>query len=313
MKKDSKIFVAGHRGLVGSAILRKLQEDGYTNIITATKNELDLRNQIDVENWFKIHSPEYIFLAAAKVGGIGANSTFQADFITENLQVQTNVIQSAYKNNCKKLLFLGSNCIYPKFAAQPIKEEYLLTGPLEPTNIGYAIAKISGVLMCEKYHEQYDFNAVSLMPCNLYGINDNFNIDSGHVLPSLIAKFVNAKEQNIESVICWGDGSPKREFLISDDLADCAIFIMNSNVNFGILNVGTENDISIKELAEIIKEEVGYSGEIIWDISKPNGTPRKKLDTSKIDALGWKSKVSLRNGLRSTIDWYLNNRNNWRS
>ena len=308
MDKNSKIFVAGHRGLVGSAILRKLQYDGYKNLLTVTRDELDLRNQFEVDNWFKTNQPEYVFLAAAKVGGIGANSNFQADFITENLQIQTNVIQNSYRNNCKKLLFLGSNCIYPKFAQQPIKEEYLLTDSLEPTNIGYAIAKISGVLMCEKYYEQYEFNAISLMPCNLYGINDNFNIDSGHVLPSLIAKFVNAKEQKIPNVICWGDGSPKREFLISDDLADAAIFVMKSDLNFDILNIGTDNDISIKELAEIIKKQVGYEGEIIWDTSKPNGTPRKKLDTTKMDALGWKSKISLEEGLKLTIDWYLNNR-----
>ena len=308
MDKNSKIFVAGHRGLVGSAILRKLQYDGYKNLLTVTRDELDLRNQFEVDNWFKTNQPEYVFLAAAKVGGIGANSNFQADFITENLQIQTNVIQNSYRNNCKKLLFLGSNCIYPKFAQQPIKEEYLLTDSLEPTNIGYAIAKISGVLMCEKYYEQYEFNAISLMPCNLYGINDNFNIDSGHVLPSLIAKFVNAKEQKIPNVICCGDGSPKREFLISDDLADAAIFVMKSDLNFDILNIGTDNDISIKELAEIIKKQVGYEGEIIWDTSKPNGTPRKKLDTTKMDALGWKSKISLEEGLKLTIDWYLNNR-----
>jgi len=309
MNKDSKIYIAGHRGLVGSALLRRLIKDGYTNIIYKTRNELDLTDQKDVEAFFSKEKPEYVFLAAAKVGGIGANSNFQADFITENLQIQTNIIHSSYKNNCKKLLFLGSNCIYPKFAEQPIKEEYLLTGSLEPTNIAYAIAKISGILMCEKYNEQYNFNAISLMPCNLYGINDNFDIDSGHVLPSLIGKFINAKENGIESVICWGDGSPKREFMISDDLADASIFLMNKDTEFDIINIGTDNDISIKELAEIIKKEIGYTGKIIWDDSKPNGTPRKKLDITKISNLGWKPKTSLEDGIKLTINWYLENKN----
>ena len=308
MNKDSKIYLAGHKGLVGSAILRKLTQEKYLNIIVKTKEELDLTNQREVSLFFKKEEPEYVFLAAAKVGGIMFNKLNQADFITQNLQIQTNVIDSAYSNNCKKLVFLGSSCIYPKLCPQPIKESYLLSGDLEPSNIGYAIAKIAGLMMCQKYSEQYGFNAISLMPTNLYGINDNFNIQTGHVLPSLINKFIAAKENNDPSLICWGDGSAKREFLFVDDLADAILFLMKNYSSSDIINVGTGKDISIKELVEIIKEEVGYRGKIFWDTTKPNGTHRKLLNVDKINNMGWKEKTSLREGIKKTIDWYLQNR-----
>jgi GDP-L-fucose synthase len=312
MNKDSKIYIAGHMGLVGSAILRSLSTNGYVNLIYKTRNELDLTNQAAVESFFKKEKPEYVFLAAAKVGGIMFNKNNQGDFISENLKIQTNVIDSAYKNDCKKLIFLGSNCMYPKFAEQPIKEEYLLSGKLEPTNMGYAIAKIAGVFMCEKYSEQFGFNAISLMPCNLYGENDNFNIDNGHVLPSLIAKFLKAKNGEIDEVVCWGDGSQEREFIISDDLADASIFLMNSNVNSGIFNIGTEKDITVKELVETIQRQTGYQGKVTWDASKPNGTPKKKLDISKMTSLGWTNKTSLEDGIRKTIDWYSANKEHYK-
>ena len=308
MDINSKIYVAGHRGLVGSAIVRKLQADGYDNIITVTKSELDLTDQHKVEKWFKNNKPEYVFLAAAKVGGIGYNKSAPADFIRENLQIQTNVIDSAYKNNCKKLLFLGSACIYPKITPMPIKEEYLLTAPLEETNIAYSIAKIAGMIMCQKYTEQYDFKTISLMPNNLYGINDNFNPEQCHVIPAFINKFIKAKENNDLNVICFGDGTPTREFILSDDLADAAVFLMNNYDSSETINIGTGNDISIKELAEIIKRHVGYEGEILWDTTKPNGTPKRQVDTSKLDNLGWKPKTSLDEGLKITIDWFLKNR-----
>lgn len=304
MKKDSRIFVAGHRGLVGSSILRKLQNSNYTNILIATKEELDLTRQQEVENWFKEYKPEYVFLAAAKVGGIGANSNFQADFFTKNIQIQTNVIQSSYINEVKKFLFLGSSCIYPRLADQPIKESYLMSGPLEPTNSGYAIAKIAGIEMCQKYKEQFGFNAISLMPTNLYGPNDNFDIEEGHVLPALIAKFEYAKKNNINEVVCWGDGSPRREFLYVDDLADAAVWAMNEYDNSEIINVGTGKDITIKDLVYLIKETTEYKGNIVWNKDKPNGTPRKLLDVSKINNLGWKSKIEIEKGLRDTIEWY---------
>lgn len=308
MKKDSRIFVAGHRGLAGSAILRKLQNEKYINILTATREELDLTNQYDVKKWFNFYQPEYVFLAAAKVGGIGANIKFQADFIRENLQIQTNIIDSAYNNKCKKLLFLGSSCIYPKFIQQPMKEEFLMSGELEPTNIGYSIAKIAGLIMCQKYKEQYNFDAISLMPTNLYGVNDNFNSNSGHVLASLIARFVNAKELELSDIVCWGDGSARREFLFADDLADASIYLMNNYFDSDIINIGTGKDISIKELAEIIKEKVGYTGQIIWDTTKPNGMLAKKLDVTKVNNLGWKAKTALEDGIKITLNWYLENR-----
>jgi GDP-L-fucose synthase len=308
MKKDSKIFVAGHRGLVGSAILRTLRMREYKNILTIPKALLDLSNQLEVENFFSVEKPEYVFLSAAKVGGIGYNKSNPADFIRENLLIQTNVIDAAYRNGCKKLLFLGSACIYPKHAQVPIKEDYLLQGPLEETNIAYSIAKISGYLMCRKYTEQYGFPTISAMPNNLYGINDNFILEQSHVIPGLINKFVMAKEQNTEEVICFGDGSPTREFLFSDDLADGLVFLMDNYSDPEIINIGPKREISIKELSELISGLVGYKGKITWDTSKPNGTPRRALDTSKMDSLGWSAKTSLEEGLKITIDWFLKNR-----
>jgi len=311
MNKESKIFVAGHRGLVGSSIIRKLKDDGYDNIITKQRCILDLRNQKQVDEFFEEERPEYVFLAAAKVGGIGYNKSIPADFIRENLQIQTNVIDAAYRNGCKKLLFLGSACIYPKHAPVPIKEEYLMTGPLEETNIAYSLSKIAGYMMCKKYTEQYGFETVSVMPNNLYGINDNFIVEQCHVIPGFINKFISAKEKNLSTVTCFGDGSPTREFLFSDDLADGLVFLMNNYNDPEIINIGPEREVSIKELSEIITKLVGYTGEIIWDTSKPNGTPRRALDTSKMSSLGWKAKTKLEDGLKITIDWFLQNRSNY--
>lgn len=311
MDSESKIFIAGHRGLVGSALVRQLTNQGYSNIITKHRSLLDLTNQAQVEQFFAEERPEYVFLAAAKVGGIGFNKENPADFIRENLQIQTNVIDSAYRNGCKKLLFLGSACIYPKHAPVPIKEEYLMTSPLEETNIGYSLAKIAGYMMCKKYTEQYGFNTVSVMPNNLYGINDNFVIEQCHVIPSFINKFITAKDKNLSSVTCFGDGSPTREFLFSDDLADGLIFLMNNYNDPEIINIGPDREVSIKELSELVSTLVGYEGELFWDTSKPNGTPRRALDTSKMSALGWKAKTSLEDGLKITIDWFLKNRSNY--
>lgn len=311
MDSNSKIFVAGHRGLVGSALIRKLMRDGYTNILTKNKSELDLRNQKDVSEFFQDEKPEYVFLSAAKVGGIGYNKSVPADFIRENLQIQTNVIDSAYNNKCKKLLFLGSACIYPKLAPVPIKEEYLMTGPLEETNISYSLAKIAGYMMCKKYTEQYGFSTVSVMPNNVYGINDNFIVEQSHVIPGFINKFVTAKDKNLPTVTCFGDGSPTREFLFSDDLADGLVFLMENYSDPEIINIGPENEVSIKELSELIIKEVGYSGEVIWDSTKPNGTPRRALDTSKMSSLGWKAKTPLNEGLKITVDWFISNRSNY--
>lgn len=309
--KNSKIFVAGHRGLVGSAIVRKLNQAGYTNILTRQKHTLDLTNQIQVEDFFKAERPEYVFLAAAKVGGIGYNATKQADFIRENLQIQTNVIDCAYNYGCKKLMFLGSACIYPKHAPVPIKEESLLAGPLEETNISYSLAKIAGHVMCKQYTTQYGFETVSVMPSNVYGINDNFILDQCHVIPSLINKFIHAKENHLESVVCFGDGSPTREFLFSDDLADGVIFLMNHYNSPELINIGSQVEVSVGELSSIIAKLVGYSGKIIWDSSKPNGTPRRVLDCSRIHSLGWKATTSLEDGLKTTIRWFLENRNTY--
>jgi GDP-L-fucose synthase len=311
MEIDSKVFIAGHRGLVGSAICRNLTDKGYTNILTRSRTQLDLRNQKDVDQFFSEERPEYVFLGAAKVGGIGYNKSIPADFIRENLQIQTNVIDSAYRNGCKKLLFLGSACIYPKHAPVPIKEEYLMTGPLEETNISYSLAKIAGYMMCKKYTEQYGFSTVSVMPNNLYGINDNFIIEQCHVIPSFINKFLTAKDKNISSVTCFGDGSPTREFLFSDDLADGLTFLMDNYDDPEIINIGPDREVSIKELSELVSKLVGYDGELLWDTSKPNGTPRRALDTTKISSLGWKSKTSLEDGLKYTIDWFLENRSNY--
>lgn len=308
MKKTDKIFVAGHNGLVGSAIVRQLENQGYINIITKSRKELDLRNQFAVDRFFDIFRPDYVFLAAAKAGGIYYNKTYPADFITENLQIQTNVITSAYQYKVKKLLYLGSACIYPKITPQPIREEYLLTGELEPTNDAYAIAKIAGLVMCQKYHQQYGFNCISLMPTNLYGIKDKFDIERSHVIPALINKFYDAKINNKDHIVCWGDGSPTREFLFSDDLADMCLFLMDNYDSPEIINVGIDNEITIKELTEKIKTLIGFEGNIIWDESKPNGTPLRKLSYDKLSNLGWKPKYDLDTGLNITIDWYLKNK-----
>jgi len=308
MEKNSKIFVAGHKGLVGSAIVRKLQAEGYTNIITRTRQELNLTNQEAVNIFFKRQKPEYVFLAAAKVGGISYNAKVPADFMYENLMIQTNVIDSAYQNGCKKLLYLGSACIYPKVTPQPIKEEYLLTAPLEPTNEGYALAKIAGLRMCQYYKKQHGFNAISVMPANLYGINDNFNPERGHVIPGMINKFLAAKESGDPSITCWGDGSPTREFLYVDDMADACVFLMNTYDGDDFLNVGSDTEIKIKDLANIIKKSIGYTGKIVWDKSLPNGTPRRKMDNTKLFNLGWKPSVSFDDGLKRTVEWYLQNK-----
>lgn len=308
MKQDSSIFVAGHRGLVGSAIIRRLQAEGYHNILTATKDWLDLRNQADTADFFADNKPEYVFLAAAKVGGIGFNKAFPADFIRDNLYIQTNVIDSAYKNGCKKLMFMGSACIYPKMAPVPIKEEYLMTSMLEETNIAYSVSKIAGYMMCKKYTEQHGMSTISLMPNNLYGINDNFNVNECHVIPSFINRFIAAAESGAKQIDCFGDGTPTREFLFSDDLADGAVFLMNNYNDPEIINIGPNREVSIKELSEIVAKAVGYKGKIFWDTTKPNGTPRRTLDTSKMDALGWKSTTDLEAGINTTVKWFMDNR-----
>ena len=312
MNKEDKIYIAGHRGLVGSAIARNLEKKGFTNFIFKTSKELNLTNQADVNNFFKTETPDYVFLAAAKVGGIHANDTYPADFIRENLQIQTNVIDAAYKNNAKKLLFLGSSCIYPKFAPQPMKEEHLLTGELEPTNEWYAIAKIAGIKMCQAYKKQYGFNAISLMPTNLYGPGDNFNLENSHVMPALIRKFHHAKINKLPEVEVWGTGSPRREFLHVDDMADASVFLMKNYNNSDFVNVGVGNDISIKELAESVKEVVGFAGELKFDASKPDGTPRKLLDVSKLNDIGWNAKIDLHDGIHSTYKWFVNNEDKFR-
>jgi len=304
MDSDSKVFVAGNRGLVGSAIVRNLIYKGYKNIYTAPRTHFDLSDQNDVEKYFEVNRPEYVFLAAAKVGGIKANSDYPAQFIRDNLQIQTNVIDAAYRHGVKKLLFLGSSCIYPKFASQPITEDQFMTGPLEPTNDAYAIAKIAGIRMCQAYYQQYGFKAISLMPTNLYGPNDNFDLENSHVLPALIRRFHEAKESNAPYLECWGDGSAMREFLYVDDLAEACYTCMENYNSSEIINVGTGGDVTIKELAETISNVVGYTGKIYWDISKPNGTPRKVLNVDNIKSLGWESKINLRDGIRLTYDWF---------
>jgi len=343
MQQNSKIFVAGHRGLVGSALVRRLQQAGFTNLVVRTRQELDLRDQAAVDRFFAEERPEYVFLAAAKVGGILANSTYPADFIRDNLLIQTNVIDAAWRHGTRKLLFLGSSCIYPKHAPQPIKEEYLLSGPLEPTNEWYAVAKIAGIKMCQAYRRQYGFRAISLMPTNLYGPGDNFDLETSHVLPALIRKFHLAKlaavgelEAIVEDerrfgripddvlaglglrregerlvrvdaprVVLWGTGTPRREFLHVDDLADACLFLMQHYDEEAILNVGVGEDLSIRELAELVAEEVGFEGEIEFDTTKPDGTPRKLLDVSRLFGLGWRPKIGLREGIRQTYTWYL--------
>lgn len=312
MNKNSKIYIAGHKGLVGSAIVRNLSKQGYSNLILRTSKELDLTNQTDVNHFFEIEKPDYVFLAAAKVGGIYANDIYPADFIRINLQIQTNVIDAAYKNKAKKLLFLGSSCIYPKFSPQPIKEEYLLTGELEPTNEWYAIAKIAGIKMCRAYKKQYGFNAISLMPTNLYGPGDNFNLENSHVLPALIRKFHDAKINNLEEAEVWGTGKPKREFLHVDDMADASVYLMNNYDGIDFVNVGVGEDVSIKELAETVKEVTGFKGELKFDVSKPDGTPRKLLDISKLKNTGWEANTNLKNGILSSYKWFLDNLDDFR-
>lgn len=306
MNKDGKIYVAGHRGMVGSAIVRSLNAQGYTNIVVRTSKELDLRNQQAVEDFFASEKPDYVVLAAAKVGGINANNTYPAEFIYDNLMIECNVIHSAYKHGVKKLLFLGSSCIYPKFAKQPIKEEYLLDGQLEPTNEAYAIAKISGIELCKFYRKQYGCDFISAMPTNLYGINDNFDLETSHVMPALIRKFHEAKINNQEEVVMWGTGTPRREFMYVDDLADACVYLLNNYSDEMHVNLGTGKDIEIRELAEIIKEVVGYEGQIVNDTTKPDGTPRKLLDVSKLHLTGFKHKVELREGIGLVYKWYLN-------
>ena len=305
MKLDSKIYVAGHRGLVGSAIMRNLQENGYTNLVFRTSQELDLTKCDQVYTFFQEERPDYVFLAAAKVGGIVANNDYPADFIRDNLMIQTNVIDAAYRNNVKKLLFLGSTCIYPKLAAQPMREDSLLTGELEPTNEPYAIAKIAGIKMCQSYNRQYGTNFISIMPTNLYGPHDNFDLNSSHVLPALIRKFYEAKLNGAPTVEVWGTGTPKREFLYSDDLADAAIYLMNTYSGNDLVNIGMGKDISIKELAEKIGKTVGYEGEIVFNLSKPDGTPRKLVDVSRLKSLGWEAKIPLDDGLEMAYKWFL--------
>lgn len=308
MERNSKIYVAGHKGLVGSAIVQALINKGYENIIYSTRQELDLTNYQAVKEYFQKEKPEYVFLAAAKVGGIYANNVYPVEFIKDNLLIQTNIIDSAYSYGAKKLLFLGSSCIYPKHSEQPIKEEYLLTGPLEPTNEPYAIAKIAGIKMCQAYNRQYNTNFISLMPTNLYGPNDNYDLENSHVLPALIRKFYEAKRSNSSEVTVWGTGAPKREFLYVDDLADASVFLME-NYDYSEdepwINVGTGKDVSIKELADIIKTIIGFEGNIVFDKTKPDGTPRKLLDVSKITSLGWVSKTTLEDGIKKTISKYI--------
>lgn len=305
MEKNAKIYVAGHRGMVGSAIYRKLVKEGYTNLLIRTSSELDLRNQQAVTNFFETEKPEYVFLAAAKVGGIVANNIYRADFLFENLSIQNNVIHESYKTGVKKLMFLGSSCIYPKLAPQPLKEEYLLTGLLEETNEPYAIAKISGIKMCDAYRAQYNCNFISVMPTNLYGYNDNYHPQNSHVLPALIRRFHEAKENGSAEVIIWGSGTPLREFLFADDLAEACYFLMQNYDEGGFLNIGTGHDLSIKDLALLIKKVIGFEGGLTFDSSKPDGTPRKLMDVSKLHELGWKHHIELEEGIQLAYQDFL--------
>lgn len=307
MQKNSKIYVAGHHGLVGSAITRRLKAEGFQNVIGRTHMELDLTDRDDINKFFDQEKPEYVFVAAAKVGGIYANSTIPADFIRENLLIEVNVIDASYQHGVKKLEFLGSSCIYPKMAPQPLKEEYLLTGPLEPTNDAYALAKIAGIKMCEAYRRQYGFSAISLMPTNLYGPGDNFDLKTSHVLPAMIRKFHEAKVNNAQEVVLWGTGSPLREFLHVDDLADASVFLMQNYDGEKIVNVGTGKELTIANLAQMVKEIVGFQGNIIYDSTKPDGTPRKLLDISFLTSLGWSPKIGLHEGISSVYSWYCQN------
>lgn len=313
MEKHSRIFVAGHNGLAGSAILRRLQAEGFNNLVLRSRQELDLIDQAAVERFFELEKPEYVFLAAAKVGGIHANSIYPAEFLRDNLVVQTNVIHSAWKHGTVKLAFLGSSCIYPKHAAQPMAETELLTGPLESTNEWYAIAKIAGIKQCQAYRRQYGFNAISLMPTNLYGPGDNFHLENSHVLPALIRKFHEARIAGSPEVVMWGTGTPKREFLHVDDLADAVVFLMQNYDSEDIVNIGVGEDVSISELAHIVADVVGYSGRIVNDLTKPDGTPRKLMEVSRLHALGWKASIPLRQGIAGTYQWFLQQQNRFRA
>ena len=306
MNSNSKIYVAGHRGMVGSAICRLLEKAGHTNIITRTSAELDLRDQAAVNSFFEVEKPEFVFLAAAKVGGIHANDTYRADFLYDNLMIEANIIHAAYTSKVEKLMFLGSSCIYPKMAPQPLKEEYLLTGLLEPTNEPYAVAKIAGIKLCESYRDQYGCNFISVMPTNLYGIGDNYDLKNSHVLPALIRKFHEAKDQGKPSVEVWGTGTPKREFLFADELADACVFLMQNYDGRELVNIGAGDDVSIKELVELIQDVVGYEGEVVWNTDMPDGTPRKWMDVSKLTKLGWKRSIELRKGIEMTYADFLN-------
>jgi len=302
MNLEDKIYIAGHRGMVGSAILRQLKAEGFSNFVLKTSSELDLRNQQAVADFFEKEKPDYVFLAAAKVGGIIANNTYRGDFIYENLMIQSNVIHQAYVNNVKKLMFLGSSCIYPKMAPQPLKEEYMLTGELEPTNEPYAIAKIAGIKMCDAYRDQFGCNFISVMPTNLYGPNDNYDLNNSHVLPAMLRKIITAKRNNDSSVTIWGTGTPLREFLHADDLAEACLFLMKKYDKSGLVNIGVGNDISIFDLAILVKKIVGFEGDILTDTTKPDGTPRKLMDVTKLSALGWKAKTSLEDGIRKVYN-----------
>lgn len=305
MQQTDKIYIAGHRGMVGSAIKRKLEKEGFTNIITRNSKELDLRNQQAVNDFFAKEKPDYVFLAAAKVGGIMANNTYRGEFLYDNLMIQNNVIHASYINKIKKLMFLGSSCIYPKLAPQPLKEDYLLTGPLEETNEPYAIAKIAGIKLCDAYRSQYACNYISVMPTNLYGPNDNYDLNNSHVLPALLRKFHEAKIKKEPAVVMWGTGTPRREFLHADDLADACYFLMQNYNEPGLINIGVGEDITIGELAQMVKEIVGYEGEIKNDLSKPDGTPRKLMDVNKLHSLGWKAKIGLREGIKEVYKEYV--------
>lgn len=308
MERQSKIFVAGPRGLVGSAVVRRLRADGYTNLLTPTRDQLDLTDQAALNSFFEGNRPEYVFLVAGKVGGIHANSTYPADFIRDNILIQALVIDAAHRFGVHKLLDLGSSCIYPKLAPQPMTEDCLLTSALEPTNEWYAIAKITGLKMCQAFHRQYGFNAISLMPTNLYGPGDNFDLKGSHVLPAMLRKFHDAKESHAAEVVLWGTGTPKREFLFVDDLADACVFAMKNYDGEQFLNVGTGEDLSIRELAAMVADVTGFTGHIVWDSSMPDGAPRKLLDVSRLHALGWKAKTSLPDGVRCAYQWFLQNR-----
>jgi GDP-L-fucose synthase len=305
LEKDLKIYVAGHRGMVGSAIVRKLTSLGCTNLLLRTSLELDLRNQQQVFDFFEVEKPEYVFLAAAKVGGILANNTYRADFLYENLAIQNNIIHASFLTKVKKLMFLGSSCIYPKLAPQPLKESYVLSGYLEETNEPYAIAKIAGIKMCEAYRAQYGCNFISVMPTNLYGINDNYDLINSHVLPAMIRKFHEAHEKLAPEMTLWGTGLPMREFLHADDLAEACLFLMETYNKHELINIGTGEDVTIKNLAQLVKEIVGYTGEIVWDTSKPDGTPRKLMDVSKLHGLGWHHKIALKDGIKSAYQDFL--------